>query len=238
VAWWERAEREQCVVPEDPKQPHERTAWIDEIVERTWEERTVRSRRLVRLVRREADWHGQLLLTPEIETEGWWPSVDLARAGGSHSVERPGYKRAVPRRVQDRLEPGAVAVGEVSDQRAGSLAGGGCLQPSATAGAEGALGSGGAGSAPGPTPADPHVDAGVDMPRRARCEVGGAGGCDLEPTARRLRPLPWHTSGRPRADPGGHARRIRGEKGAEGAHTALRAGLSHSYTRICCPMKP
>ncbi|WP_459943320.1 transposase, partial [Deferrisoma palaeochoriense] len=54
-----------------------RTAWIDEIVERRWQGRTLRFRRVVRLVRREADRHGQLLLTPEIEIEGWWTSVEL-----------------------------------------------------------------------------------------------------------------------------------------------------------------
>ena len=77
VAWWERAEKEKCVLPEDPKRPRKRTAWIDEIVERRWQGRTVRFRRVVRLVRREADRHGQLLLTPEIEIEGWWTSVEV-----------------------------------------------------------------------------------------------------------------------------------------------------------------
>lgn len=42
------------------------------------EERTITCRRVVRVIERTIDKKGQLLLTPDIELEGWWTSLSLA----------------------------------------------------------------------------------------------------------------------------------------------------------------
>lgn len=71
-AWCERAEREGRWVRE---REDKRVALFDETVEWTFEQRTFQARRVVRLSERSADRHGQPLLFPALELEGWWTSL-------------------------------------------------------------------------------------------------------------------------------------------------------------------
>ena len=53
-----------------------RVALFDESVEWTFEKKTYRGRRVVRLIERTEDRHGQPLRFPELTLEGWWTSLD------------------------------------------------------------------------------------------------------------------------------------------------------------------
>ncbi len=54
-----------------------RTAIFSETVTRTWKGYDYQVRRVIRLSERTIDKHGQALLLPEIELEGWWTSLDI-----------------------------------------------------------------------------------------------------------------------------------------------------------------
>lgn len=54
-----------------------RVAIFDETVERTYGTRAYWLRRVVRVVERRTDRHGQTYLVPDIEVEGWWTSLLL-----------------------------------------------------------------------------------------------------------------------------------------------------------------
>ncbi len=71
-AWCERAGREGRWVRE---RDDKRVAWFDETVEWTYREHTFQARRVVRLSERSADRHGQPLLFPALELEGWWTNL-------------------------------------------------------------------------------------------------------------------------------------------------------------------
>lgn len=71
--WLQRAEQESCWdYPRDGK----RTAIFSETVNRQWNGYDYQVRRVIRLSERSIDKHGQALLIPEIELEGWWTSLD------------------------------------------------------------------------------------------------------------------------------------------------------------------
>ena len=55
-----------------------RTAIFSESVTRTWQGHDYQARRVIRLSERTVDKHGQALLIPDIELEGWWTSLDIA----------------------------------------------------------------------------------------------------------------------------------------------------------------
>jgi len=58
--------------------PGKRVAVFDVTLRRERQGYECRLRRVMRVVERTTDCHGQALLIPEIEVEGWWASLDLA----------------------------------------------------------------------------------------------------------------------------------------------------------------
>jgi len=74
-AWCERAEREGCFVA---ARADKRVATFDETIQWTFEGQVHEARRVVRLTERTADRHGQPLLFPALELEGWWTNLDDA----------------------------------------------------------------------------------------------------------------------------------------------------------------
>ncbi len=73
--WQARAEAEQGFVE---VRPGKRVALFDEVIEWSFGQQTCRSRRVVRLVERTEDRHGQPLLIPDLVLEGWWTSLDAS----------------------------------------------------------------------------------------------------------------------------------------------------------------
>lgn len=71
-AWSVRAGREDRFVT---VRADKRVATFDETVEWTFEKRTYTARRMVRLTERTADRHGQPLLFPALELDGWWTNL-------------------------------------------------------------------------------------------------------------------------------------------------------------------
>ena len=71
--WSARAAREDRFVT---VRADKRVATFDETVAWTFEQRTYTARRVVRLTERTADRHGQPLLFPALELEGWWTNLD------------------------------------------------------------------------------------------------------------------------------------------------------------------
>ena len=55
-----------------------RVALFDVREQRTWRGYEYSLRRVMRVIERSIDKHGQVLLVPEVELEGWWTSLDLA----------------------------------------------------------------------------------------------------------------------------------------------------------------
>lgn len=73
VEWLEYAENHaQWAVP----RPGKRVALFDITEARTWKGYEYEVRRVMRVIERTIDRHGQALLVPEIELEGWWTSLD------------------------------------------------------------------------------------------------------------------------------------------------------------------
>jgi len=72
-SWKARAEDQERLME---IRPGKRVAMFDEIVEWTFEKKTYRGRRVVQLIERTEDRHGQPLLFPELTLEGWWTSLD------------------------------------------------------------------------------------------------------------------------------------------------------------------
>ena len=62
------------------KRPGKREALFSLDVERAFHKQTRTFRLVIRLIERTIDKHGQLLLVPDIELEGWWTSLDEAEA--------------------------------------------------------------------------------------------------------------------------------------------------------------
>jgi len=87
--WKARAEAEQRFVE---VRPGKRVALFDETIEWTFEKRTWRSRRVVRLTERTEDRHGQPLLIPDLVLEGWWTSLSAG------TVDAEGLIRLYQRR--------------------------------------------------------------------------------------------------------------------------------------------
>ena len=81
--WRARAEAEQGFVE---VRPGKRMALFDEVIEWTLGQRTYRSRRVVRLVERTEDRHGQPLLIPDLVLEGWWTSLDAERVDAEQLI--------------------------------------------------------------------------------------------------------------------------------------------------------
>jgi len=70
--WLKRAKRlGTCSEPRDGKRVYS----FSEQIEETYEEKQLRCRRVIRVIERKIDKHGQRLLVPEITLEGWWTSV-------------------------------------------------------------------------------------------------------------------------------------------------------------------
>jgi hypothetical protein len=64
---------------EQPR-PGKRVALFSVTEEQTYEGKPYRFRRVMRVIERTIDRHGQCLLLPEIELDGWWTSLDLPEA--------------------------------------------------------------------------------------------------------------------------------------------------------------
>jgi hypothetical protein len=75
--WLETAEQRGCW---DYPREGKRTAIFSEPVTRTWNGYDYEVRRVIRLSERTIDKHGQALLIPEIELEGWWTSLALTES--------------------------------------------------------------------------------------------------------------------------------------------------------------
>jgi hypothetical protein len=71
--WVKTAEQQGCWAHQSEGK---RTAIFSERVTRTWQGYDYQVRRVIRLSERTIDKHGQALLIPEIELEGWWSSLD------------------------------------------------------------------------------------------------------------------------------------------------------------------
>jgi hypothetical protein len=74
VEWLEYAEKH--AVWSEPRHGKQ-VALFDVMETRHWKDYEYRVRRVVRVIERTIDKHGQALLVPEIELEGWWTSLDL-----------------------------------------------------------------------------------------------------------------------------------------------------------------
>jgi len=74
-SWKERAETEGRF---EETRPGKRVAMFNEVIEWTFEKQTHCGRRVVRLIERTEDRHGQPLLFPELSLEGWWTSLDAS----------------------------------------------------------------------------------------------------------------------------------------------------------------
>ena len=72
--WLEYAEKH--ALWSEPR-PGKRVALFDITQMRHWKGYEYRIRRVMRIIERTIDKHGQALLVPEIELEGWWTSLDL-----------------------------------------------------------------------------------------------------------------------------------------------------------------
>jgi hypothetical protein len=73
--WLERAEQAGLLVAE---RSDKRVATFDETIEWTFEGKAHQARRVVRVTERTTDRHGQPLLFPALELEGWWTNLALA----------------------------------------------------------------------------------------------------------------------------------------------------------------
>ena len=82
-AWLAQAEREACWV--QPR-PGKRVGLLDQRIEERLGEYTHTVRRVVRITERTIDRHGQHLLMPEIELEGWWTSLDTDTADAEQVI--------------------------------------------------------------------------------------------------------------------------------------------------------
>lgn len=74
VEWLEYAENH--AVWSEPR-PGKQVALFEVMETRHWKDYEYRVRRVMRVIERTIDKHGQALLVPEIELEGWWTSLDL-----------------------------------------------------------------------------------------------------------------------------------------------------------------
>lgn len=75
--WLEHAKRHG--VWREPR-PGKRVALFDVIETRIWKGYEYSIRRVMRVIERTIDKHGQVLLVPDIKLEGWWTSLDLGPA--------------------------------------------------------------------------------------------------------------------------------------------------------------
>lgn len=73
VEWLEYAEKH--AVWSEPR-PGKQVAVFDVMETRHWKDYQYRVRRVMRVIERTIDKHGQALLVPEIDLEGWWTSLD------------------------------------------------------------------------------------------------------------------------------------------------------------------
>ena len=60
----------------DEPRPGKRVALFDVYADQTYQDKDYRFRRVMRVIERTIDKRGQQLLLPEIETEGWWTTLD------------------------------------------------------------------------------------------------------------------------------------------------------------------
>ncbi len=108
TAWVDRAEA--AGVFEEVR-AGKRVGLLDLKIDRAWKKAKRTLRLVVRVTERTIDKKGQHLLTPEIEIEGWWTSLEVAMARRDRALQAPRHARAVPLRDQDRPGPRAPALG-------------------------------------------------------------------------------------------------------------------------------
>ena len=72
-AWVEKAEAAGAFVE---KRPGKREALMTLIVDRAWKKQTRPFRLVIRVIERTINKHGQMLLLPDVELEGWWTSLE------------------------------------------------------------------------------------------------------------------------------------------------------------------
>jgi hypothetical protein len=129
-------------------------------------------RRVLRLVERTIGSHGQHLILPEFELEGWTTTLPSSLDAGKiialyhPAVRRPRHARAVPRRVQDRPGPHPAALGQVRHQRAGVPARGAGDEHPAPDGPARTARARCTSAPPGQATAHQDGDAGADLPGR------------------------------------------------------------------------
>jgi hypothetical protein len=75
TAWVEKAQAAGAFVE---KRPGKREALMTLIVERAWKKQIRHFRLVIRVIERTTNKHGQMLLLPEVELEGWWTSLEEA----------------------------------------------------------------------------------------------------------------------------------------------------------------
>jgi hypothetical protein len=73
AAWVEKAEAGGAFVE---KRPGKREALMTLRVDRAWQKQTRSFRLVIRIIERTINKHGQLLLLPDIQLEGWWTSLE------------------------------------------------------------------------------------------------------------------------------------------------------------------
>jgi hypothetical protein len=179
AAWVQRADAAQDF---EETRKGKRVGYCSEVVERSSGRGSDKLRRSLRLVvevtERTIDKKGQRLLAPEVELQGWWTPPRTATGGYRQALQEPRHPRAVPLGDQDRLGPGAPALGQVRHQRRGAAPGGVRLQRPAAAGATGFGRQDHAAAPPGQTSAHQDRAAGDHVPRRQSrlaCAPPGAG---------------------------------------------------------------
>nr|CRH06540.1 Transposase [Candidatus Magnetococcus massalia] len=72
--WQAMAEEEECWVE---TRPGKFVSWFSVIEEQSYEGQSYQLRRVMQVTERRIDRHGQGLLVPDVEVEGWWTSLDL-----------------------------------------------------------------------------------------------------------------------------------------------------------------
>jgi hypothetical protein len=76
--WLEYAQQLGCLAHWDSPREGKLVATFSVYVDEEREGKTYTTRRVMQLTKRTIDKHGQLLLTPELEIEGWWTTLDFS----------------------------------------------------------------------------------------------------------------------------------------------------------------
>ena len=93
LEWAARIFKEgEVTIPRDGKRVGLLTVYIQQV----HKGKTYRFKRVMRAVERTIDRRGQRLLTPEIEVEGWWTTLDLPAKRCDQALRGSWHKRAVP----------------------------------------------------------------------------------------------------------------------------------------------